>query len=187
MGLENNEGSSQSPLQDKNDEELLPTEELKAELESPTVSELEISLEQLEEQAIVDDPIRMYLHEIGRVHLLTAEDEKVLAKKLEGGKRINEVKQDCLERYGRSPSAIEIMLTMLKELGQAAITIHLLQEQLDLTPAASFIETISNAKLRDSIDNEINQQIVQTIATQMDKSIPEIEQLLINLSLNINQ
>jgi len=186
MGLANNGDSAQFVSEDKNNEEPLPNEGLDVKLKSPKASELEIPVEQLEEQAIVDDPVRMYLHEIGRVHLLTAEGEKVLAKKLEAGKRINEIKQDCLERYGRSPSATEIMLTMLKELGQASTTIHLLQEQLDLTPTASFIETISNVKLRASIDNEIDQQIVQAIANQMDKSIPETEQLLINLSLNIN-
>ena len=32
----------------------------------------------------VDDPVLMYLHEIGKVSLLTAKDEKVLASKLEG-------------------------------------------------------------------------------------------------------
>ncbi|GAJ07041.1 unnamed protein product, partial [marine sediment metagenome] len=75
---------------------------------------------------------------------------------------------------------------MLKELEQASTIIHLLQEQLGLTPTASFIATITNAKLRDSINNEINQQIVQAIAIQMDKSVPATEQLLINLSININ-
>jgi len=183
MGLENNENPTQFLPQNKDDEELPP--QLMAEAESPPVSELEIPLEQLEEQAVVDDPVRMYLHEIGRVHLLTAEDEKVLAKKMEEGKRINEIKH-YLHKYGRSPSATEIILTMLKELRQASTTIHLLQEQLDLTPTASFKETISNAKLRDSIDNEIDQQLVQAIAHQTGSSVPETEQLLINLSLNSN-
>jgi len=186
MVLENSEESKRFPSQDKSDEELLPNEGLDVKLKSPTASELEIPVEQLEEQAIADDPVRMYLHEIGRVHLLTAVDEKVLAKKLEEGKRINEIKQDYLRRYGKSPSATEIIRTMLKDLGQASTIIHLLQKQLGLTPTASFIETISNAKLRGSINNEINQQIVQAIANQMDKSIPQTERLLINLSININ-
>jgi len=120
------------------------------------------------------------------VHLLTAEEEKVLAKKLEEGKRINEIRQDYLQRYGKAPSATEIVLTMLKELGQASTLIHLLQKQLDLEPIASFVGTISNAKLRGSVNNEINQQIVQVIASQIDKSVSETEQLLINLSININ-
>ena len=186
MVLENSEDSTQFASQDKSDEELLPNEELDVELKPSTASELETPAEQLEEQAIADDPVRMYLHEIGRVHLLTAENEKVLARKLEEGKRINEIRQDYLQGYGKSPSATEIILTMLKELGQASTIIHLLQEQVGLTPTASFIETISNAKLRDSINNEINQQIVQAIANQMDKSVPATEQLLINLSININ-
>ena len=154
--------------------------------ESAVDFELEVPLEQLEEQEVADDPVRMYLHEIGRVPLLTAEEEKVLAKKMEEGKRISEIKQDYLQRYGRSPSATEVIITMLQELCQASSLSHLLQKQLDLTPTANFIESISNAKLRDSIDGEIDQQLVQTIAYHIDKSIPEAEQLLINLSLNSN-
>jgi len=140
--------------------------------------------EQLEEQEVVDDPVRMYLHEIGRVSLLTAADEKVLARKMEAGKRVSEIKQDWLRRYGKSPSATEIVVTMLRELGGAASIIHLLQAELGLTPTASFINSISNSKLRDNIDGEISQQLVQTIGYQMNKSVPETEQLVINLALN---
>ena len=148
--------------------------------------DLETPLQQFEEHEVADDPVRMYLHEIGRVHLLTAEDEKVLARKIEKGRHINEIKQDYLHRYGRSPSVTEIVVTLLKKLEQASTIIHLLQEQLDLTPTASFKDTISNTKLRESINNEINQQVVQVIANKMGKVVPEMEQLLITLSLNIN-
>ncbi len=154
--------------------------------ESEAGLELEMPLGELEEQEIVEDPVRMYLHEIGRVQLLTAGDEKVLARKIEEGRRINEIKQDYLQRYGRPPSATEIVVTMLKELGQDSTIIHLLQKQLDLTPAVGFIETISNAKLRDSINGELNQPLIQAIASQIDRSLPETEQFLIKLSLNSN-
>jgi len=152
--------------------------------ESPRDLGIEIPLEQLEEQEVADDPVRVYLHEIGRVHLLTAEGEKILAKKMGEGKRIGEIKQDWLQRYGRQPSATEIVITILQELGQASTIIHLLQKQLDLTPPASFLDTISEAKFRDNINGEINQQVIQAIASQIDKSIHKTEQLIINLSLN---
>ena len=54
---------------------------------------IERSRENLDE-AISTDPIRLYLHEIGRVCLLTAEDEKKLAQKIEAGKRQKEIKQE---------------------------------------------------------------------------------------------
>jgi RNA polymerase primary sigma factor len=73
---------------------------------------------------------------------------------------------------------------MLQELGQASELIHALQEQLGLPTTVSFVEIISSTKLRESIDGEINQQHVQVIAQNIDKSVPETEQLLINLSLN---
>jgi len=148
--------------------------------------ELETPLQQFEEHEVADDPVRMYLHEIGRVHLLTAEDEKVLARKIENGRRISEIKQDYLHRYGRSPSATEITVTILKELEQASPIIHLLEEQLDLTPAPSFVQTISDTKLQESIDGEINQQLIQAIADKIDRSISKTEELLINLSLDSN-
>jgi len=173
------------PPHDTEEEEVPKEKEREATLERPLVPGIETPLP-FEEQEVIDDPVHMYLHEIGKVRLLTATDEKVLAKKMEQGKHITEIKQDYLQKYGRIPSATEIILTMLKELGQASIIIHLLQEQLDLTPTASFKDSVLNTKLRDNFDNEIDQQLVLNFAHQMDKSIPATEQLFINLSANIN-
>ncbi len=186
MKSENNNNSNRFLSQHQTDEESSSSKEIKVESESPANLELSRPVEQPEEYDTTDDPVRMYLHEIGRVRLLTAADEKVLAKKIEEGKRISEIKRDYQQRYGRPPSATEIILAMLRDLGRASTTIHLLQEELDITPAASFIETISNDKIRANIDGEIDQQLVQDIARRTDISIPEAEQLLINLSLNSN-
>ena len=168
------------------EEEVPPVEVLAAEDEKPVDSSPDLAVEQLEEQEIVDDPVRMYLHEIGRVPLLTADDEKVLARKMEKGKRINEVRHYWLQEYGRPPSATQIMLTMLKELGQALDTIHLLQKELKITPTDNFLDSIWDTKIRESIDASIDQELVQTIATEIGKSVPETEQLLINLATNSN-
>jgi len=185
MSSEDNENSEFLP-HNHVDEELPLAEEPKVEAESPLDLGLETPIEQLEGQDVIDDPVRMYLHEIGRVQLLNAQKEKVLAKRMEEGRRINEIRQEWLQEYGKPPSALEILLAMLKELGQAARLVRLLQKQLDLTPTDSFIGGIFDAKLRQCIDAEINQYLVQAIASQVDKSIPETEQLLINLSLNSN-
>jgi len=136
------------------------------------------------DEAISTDPISLYLREIGRVLLLTAEDEKNLAQKIEAGKREKEIKQEYFLNYGRSPSATEIVICMLIELAQATTLIQLLQKWLGLKTGGSFKESISDVTLRNSIDNEIDQKLTQDIALETRYSIPETEQAIINLSLN---
>ncbi|MFC1967008.1 RNA polymerase sigma factor RpoD [Chloroflexota bacterium] len=188
MSFENYKDSEVFPLNHDDNGETAPTKELNGELKLKVSEDIEIEapLEVLEaeEQDAVDDPVRLYLHEIGRVHLLTAAHEKVLAKKIEEAKRINEIKQDYTEIYKKSPSVTNIVLAMLKEIGQASYIIHLLMEELNLTPTDNFKQSALEPKLQEGIDGVISQQLLQAIAQKIGKSLPETEQLFIDLSLN---
>ncbi|MDP2729592.1 MAG: RNA polymerase sigma factor RpoD [Dehalococcoidales bacterium] len=163
------------PLTEKRDEGVESLEQL----------EPETSLNKpLEVEETTDDPIYQYLLEIGRVNLLTAAGEKVLAQKIERANHIREIEQDYLKKNRKYPSPTEIMLTILKEIGQAVELIRLLQEQLNLPPVTGFKESISQAELRNSIEGVIDQQLASAIAQKIDRTVPRTEQLLISLSLN---
>jgi RNA polymerase primary sigma factor len=151
--------------------------------ESPLDLELDLTSEELAEQDITDDPVRIYLHEIGRVHLLTAENEKTLAKQMEEGKLINTIKQEYSQKYGSLPSSTDIILAMIQKLGQASRIIQLLQEHLGLKKTKGFIESIYDNRLQDSIDNAIDPQLVHDISVKLDIPVIETEEMLINLSL----
>jgi len=162
--------------------------------EEETVLEIEPVVEDLEEepalavldadeQEVGDDPVRLYLHEIGRVSLLTARDEKTTARRIELGKRIREIRRE-LEKQGKHPSATEVFLIAIREVGQAINLIRVMQEHFGIPSGARFKEIITSEKFRGAIDGVIDQQMVQTFADKMGLPFQQMEQQLIALSGN---
>jgi RNA polymerase primary sigma factor len=145
--------------------------------------DIEPPAEEVAEQDITDDPVRIYLHEIGRVHLLTASDEKSLAKHMEEGKYVRIIQQEYTRKNGRQPSASEILAAILQDLGQAAQLIHFLQEKLGLHKTKNFNKSVYDPKLQVMIDNAIDPQVIYDIATKLNKTTQEIEDVLVRLSM----
>ena len=67
---------------------------------------------------MIDDPVRMYLREIGRVALLKAKDERGLAQIMENGKYIEEIHKSYQSEFGRDMPAPDTFVEMLKTLSQ---------------------------------------------------------------------
>jgi RNA polymerase primary sigma factor len=68
-----------------------------------------------EESEGIDDPVRMYLREIGKVYLLTADDEKHLARQMEEGLHIESIEEGYVATYGHPPSAARIAVSLLEQ------------------------------------------------------------------------
>ena len=156
-------------------------------LEAEKAEELEVEepVEEFASQEVTDDPVRIYLHEIGRVHLLKAEEEKILAKEMEEGKHIDKIKHRHLGKYGRAPSSAEVILNMLREIEEALSVIQALQEELGLPQTTNVKEAIYNEKFQKSITNTIDPQLVDNMALRIDMPFTDTEHILANLSLNI--
>jgi RNA polymerase primary sigma factor len=146
--------------------------------------EAPIEFSESEEQDVSNDPVKQYLHEIGKVSLLNASDEKELAKKIELAKRLKQIKRDYLQEHGKTPSPTEIVSVIPREIGQAVVIIRLLREQLSLPVTENFFLSISETRLRESIGGVLDQQLIGRMALKLGKSVTETEHLLVNLSLN---
>ncbi len=176
--------------EDDDDEDISDSDEIwpkvkHLETKKPNSLEIDIGLssEELSEQDITDDPVRIYLHEIGRVHLLTADNEKTLAKQMEEGKLINDIKQDYLQQYGRQPSAGDTITAMLQKLANTAPLIHLIREHFNMKKTERFIEGLYDASLQEKIDNAIEPELIEDIATKLDEPTSDVEERIIKLSL----
>jgi RNA polymerase primary sigma factor len=146
--------------------------------------ELEVDVtEDLAEQDVTDDPVRIYLHEIGRVHLLTADDEKTLAKHMEEGKYISRIRQDYSQQNGRQPSAADTIMLILQDLARLASLVQLLQQQLGLPATQRFLEAIYDEKLQETIDNSLDPQVLHEVSSRLEKTTSETEEMLVSLSL----
>ena len=159
-----------------------PTEadiwEAEPEIEVPEETGLEL-------EEMIDDPVRMYLREMGRVSLLSAREEKILARKMEEGKYIKKIEEEWLNKNGQLPSTIDIAIALLTRLGQASNFVTALQEELNLTRSPSVSQLVSDPKLRNAIANEIQQQLAKEVGGKTATDPGEIERTLKDFSLLI--
>jgi RNA polymerase primary sigma factor len=168
--------------------EFVPEEDAVSEIE-PVAEELELEesepvVPSVDEQEGNEDPVRLYLHQIGRVPLLTASDEKATARRIEIGKRVSSVKHR-LEIQGDHATASRIFQEIIKDLGLSWEIIQKLQENVGLPENTSFYQTITDERFRSAIDGVIDQLMVQAIADKLNLPPQPVESRLIALSVEI--
>jgi RNA polymerase primary sigma factor len=143
-----------------------------------------LGLEIEPEEQPVDDPVLMYLHEIGKVSLLTANDEKVLASKLEEANYLEKIEGLRFQHYWKYPLAVSTTIYLLRHLLAAWPIVDILVEHLGIATADSFSRTIRDSKLRAAIDGVIDQELVKAITEANGKSVSEVGRSLIDLSID---
>jgi RNA polymerase primary sigma factor len=156
-------------------------EKPEAEEEKPL---LELEVELAEHEAI-DDPVRMYLHEIGKYPLLNAKLERELASKIEPYKYIENIKYSFKNHLNRFPSISDFVIQLLVNLAECDAVIDKLSEHLNVAKKPSFKERLLNTKLHQSIDEFINPEVVMTIAQELGMEPPEIEKRLVDYSIYV--
>lgn len=133
---------------------------------------------------VPEDPVRMYLREIGRNALLTSQDERDLARKLEGKKHLLGLEEELNEKGGRSPLPWEITGVLLRRLADSALLLEALEEQLGLPDNLTLSQILSQPKLRCEIDAKPSQSTISALALTLGENEEEVRSRVISLSLN---
>ncbi|MDD5094092.1 MAG: RNA polymerase sigma factor RpoD [Dehalococcoidia bacterium] len=178
------------------DEEVIEDEPAKEWIEEPAAIEIEkwaasdfeddaeIEEPALDLEEMIDDPVRMYLREMGQVPLLTGATERILARQMDEVRHMGRIEAAWHERYKTPPSTINIVMMILMELGQALKFVDILRTELGLPAEASVTEILNDPKSQQSLDGEIDHRLVIAIARETGITPDEIESTLIHLSLD---
>ena len=155
-----------------------------AEQEEAASDNEEVEWEQeVEGTEVLDDPVRMYLREIGRVHLLTSKDERVLARKMEGARYLEKLEKTLQEAEGRPPKAWEVCCAILRRLSQDGPLVGSLGENLGLSRNLTLSQVTDHTKLRAAIDGELNLELMGSIAENLEIEPEDVAKRIIQLSL----
>ncbi len=130
------------------------------ELEEEDLDETSLTLPK---GVVVDDPVRMYLREIGRIKLLNSEQEVELAKKILGGGKIGEIAKKKLVQAN-----LRLVVSIAKKyVGRGMLFLDLIQEgNLGLIRAAEKFDYERGYKFSTYATWWIRQAITRAIADQ---------------------
>ena len=143
-----------------------------------------IKAAEIEAAEMIDDPVRMYLREIGRVSLLKAKDERRLARAIESGTYVEQLEQEMVSPTGAPPSAVDIVLRLLTECSKLGIVEKAIAWKNELPFPISLQGIVNDPEVRTAIDSPIDHEKMQIAADHEGISLEEIEHGLIQLSLN---
>ena len=145
------------------EDDIVPIEEL-AELEETAMEAEELDLEKLEMEVLdgvnIEDPVRMYLKEIGKIPLLSSDEEIELAKRMENG--------DELARARLAEANLRLVVSIAKKyLGRGLLFLDLIQEgNLGLIKAVEKFDYTKGYKFSTYATWWIRQAITRAIADQ---------------------
>ena len=156
------------------------------ELEGPDDAELEDDEEpaaaDLTPLEGIDDPVRMYLREIGRIKLLTGADEKRLAREMEEWLLLDEVEQTLIDRAGRLPLGSEVLVALLAEWAGLLAVQEVVVRQKEIA-AHSYADLIAEPMFRAAVDAVTDQELAATVQVELGLAEQsEAEQALVRLS-----
>jgi RNA polymerase primary sigma factor len=133
---------------------------------------------------MIDDPVRMYLREIGRVSLLKAADERILARRMESSEYIAALEAKLTPPDGRQPWAWVCFYEAMKQLCDAEPLVDALSRYVGLDGKRTLPELMSLPKLRETLDGELPEEMLNFVSEILNVEPDQVKKDIQALSLN---
>lgn len=141
---------------------------------------------------MIDDPVRMYLREIGRVSLLNAKEERSLARKMEAEKHAKWLDETLTSPEGRSPQSWQMVIHSLNTIVESE---HLLESirkyvksngtQEEIVGETNLETILSNPAMLEEIDGDTPEELLNFLGDTLNKDPEEVRKDIQSLSLAI--
>ena len=132
----------------------------------------------------IDDPIRMYLREIGRVSLLKKSDERTLARRIEACKYIQGVEKDLAEADVEPARAWVVIVNLVQRLGDGTTLLNALCRYLGIEGETTLSDVMGEPVLREALDGELPEELLNFISEMLNQEPEDIKADLRKLALN---
>lgn len=138
----------------------------------------------VEDSEISDDPVRMYLREIGRVGLLTAQDERFLARGMEVSQRLSDVQAEIAAQTGRLPTAADTTRELLSRLGSQYEVASAIAGFIGLPKNVTLGTILGIPELRELIDGPHNDDLLAFLSDAFNCELEPAQKMVKNLSID---
>ena len=124
---------------------------------------------------MIDDPVRMYLREIGRVSLLKKADERMLARRLEAYTYVRKIEQVLTSIEGSPPRAWICIVEFLRRISDAKPLAQALSGYHGLDGTRTLQDLMSDPKMREALDGELSEELLNYAADIVNKEPEEVK------------
>ena len=164
------------------------------------VHAVEEDWDQLEAEAAVvdaetaDDPVKLYMREIGRVELLTAVEERTLASEIELASHLEELERELARGLGDdyrddvdaagAPAVVswEKAMLLLARVARAEPVAQAVARHLELGDAPTLEDVCKSPEFRAAVDGVINPELLELVARELDMTDDDAHRRIVALS-----
>lgn len=129
-------------------------------------------------------PLDLYLNEVGRTALLTAEETNTLTHQIEDGKHLEKLQKEWVAEHGVQPSAIDLLLALTNHLAGLDWVFDGLWQHLELPSSGSISEKIWHPGVRNAIDNQTSPDLSAAVGEIAAVSQDTAEKGIVELSVD---